>query len=196
MQNVLNNKKGVSLIEIVATITITSIALLMIYNVLSFNIRQNGINQERSINANIANGALSYVINKDFTTIQTYLDSNTDPYATIDANSCNTLFSDDVNICQFVLSPTIVNRTYNTNNLFIYLMPFNDLNALTELRNNPPEQAPDVFINYLNNLDTSQFELDRINNNVVRVIVIVKSSINSQYDYLLSGVITNETIAQ
>ena len=198
MQNVLNNKKGVSLIEIVATITITSIALLMIYNVLSFNIRQNWINQERSINANIANGALSYVINKDFTEIDNYLEENTQKYAKIDVNNCNTLFSDDSSTCQIVLSPTIINRTYDSDNLFIYIMPFNDVTALDSILNDPP--PPDVFLNYLQNLkDKTPFYLPsdaHINNNALRVIVIVKSKINSQYDFLLSGVITNDAITQ
>lgn len=190
MQKIIINKNGASLIEIVATITIVSIALIMIYNILSYNIRQNGVNHERIMNANIANGTLSYIINKDFSIVENYLKSNTDYYAIIDENSCNALFSDDLETCIAVLSPVINSKEYHAENLYIYVLPFNDPTAINELKLNPPPNSPDVFINYLENLDDSQFTDANVNHNAIRVIVIVESSINSKYDFLLKGVTT------
>ncbi|QVK19180.1 hypothetical protein KHQ81_05630 [Mycoplasmatota bacterium] len=190
MQKKIINKNGASLIEIVATITIVSIALIMIYNILSYNIRQNGINHERIMNANIANGTLSYIINKDFSIIENHLKSNTDHYAIIDENSCNALFSDDLETCMAVLSPVINSKEYHSDNLYIYLLPFNDPIAINELKSTPPPNAPQVLIDYLDNLDTSQFTEANVNHNAIRVIVITESSINSKYDFLLKGVTT------
>jgi len=190
VQKMIISKKGASLIEIVATITITSIALMMIYNILSFNIRQNGVNHERIMNANIANGTLSYVISKDFSIIDAYLDENYENYALIDENSCNILFSDDLETCIAVFSPIINNKEYHSNNLYIYILPFNDPIAINELKLTPPPNAPDIFLTYLEDLDTSQFDQTKVNHNAIRVIVIVESSISARYDFLLKGVTT------
>ncbi len=186
----INNKKGASLLEIVATITITSIALLMIYNILFYNIHQNGVNQEKMMNANIANGALSYIIHQDFTLIDNHLHASVENYGLIDENSCNTLFSDDVQKCMAILSPVVNNKEYHSNNLYIYIIPYNDPIALEELKQSPPPQAPEIFINYLESIDTSQYDITKINHNAISIIVIVESSINPRYDFLLEGVTT------
>ena len=63
-----NNKKGASLVEIIATISLTSIALILIYHIFSYNIRLNSINREQTLNANIANGIINYLSSQDFET--------------------------------------------------------------------------------------------------------------------------------
>lgn len=194
MQNVFLNKKGASLLEVVATITIISISILFIFNILSFNIRQNAISQERTINANISNAALNYIKNQSFEDFKTFLDnSNLGHYAIINEKSCdnNNLFENDVNICNNTLSPTINNKTYNSLNFNIYLLPYNDYLKLSELRDTPPDVFPPVLNKYIENIDMT-VNNEKINDDVIRVIVIVDSNIGENYDYLLEGVITND----
>lgn len=124
------NKKGASLIEIIATITIVSIALLMIYSILANNIRQNGVNQEKSVNANVANSALSYTKGLDFKIISKYYsDYAVDNRAVINVDNCRILSQDNENfnedLCKSVLYPLINNKQFNASNLNIYLTPSN-----------------------------------------------------------------------
>ncbi len=189
------NNKGASLIEIIATITIASIALLMIYRILANNIRQNEVNQEKSVNANVANSALSYIKGLDFFVIKNYYeDYAIENHAIIDSSKCSTLLQEnqDFNeeLCNLVLNPIINNKHFNESNLRIYIVPYNDPDKLSSLKSLFFED--EILEKYFGNLDISNYTPSNTNNNIIRVIVVVNSSINNRYDFLLEGVITND----
>ena len=191
MQKVFSSKSGASLLEILATVTLISICILLIYNILHFNVRHNLINQEKSIHANIANAALNYIKSNDFDLIRDYLDSeNNGYYAIVNLNDCNTLFVEDEELCRAVLGPTINNKVFDHSNLNIYLLPYNDRGKLDALKHNPISWFPELLRLHINGIDTTQ--MTYTNRNVIRVIVIVDSNIGSLYDFLLEGVITSE----
>jgi len=183
MLNFLKNNKGASLIEIVASITITSIALILIYNIFSFNIRQNKINREQTINANIANGVLNYFSSQDFSIFRNHLGEY--KYVKIDVNTCKLLYTNEneVNNCEVILSPLINNKQYNNEDLYVYLLPYYGPEGFNDIANISSDELLEYIIN-------DDFQYDYVNHNTLTVIIIVESSLNNRYHYILRGVIT------
>ncbi|MDF2698527.1 MAG: hypothetical protein K0Q49_83 [Haloplasmataceae bacterium] len=193
MGKIIKNKHGASLIEIVATVAIVAISLTMIFSVLDFSVRQNGVNQDKSININVANGVLNYIRNTDYDLLNTYLypeETATYGYVLISDLRCNDIYSYDQNICSITLAPTINNRKYNHDNLKVFLLPFNDFTTLNDLKATPPVEFPQILINHLGSINTESGGSGT--RNIIRIVVIVESSINSKHDILLEGVITND----
>lgn len=179
-----NNQKGASLVEIIATISLTSIVLILIYQIFSHNIRLNSINREQTINANIANGIINYISSQDFETFNSYLGEN--KYVKIDADTCTILFTDEneINNCNIVFSPLIINKQYTSDNLYAFIFPYYGPEGFKDLEGKKTKE----ILSYLNNLDN--YNYDYKNDNTLTVLVVVESSLNSRYDYLLWGVIT------
>ncbi len=178
MIKLIKNKRGASLIEVIAAITIASTVLIMIYNIFSFNIRQNQLNRERIMNANIASGIINYFIGQDFAEINSYLGEEN--YVIIDSNNCHELFSDN---CISVLSPLINNKQYSSDNLYVYILPYHGPNELNKLKR---KSDIEDFIENADSLVTPPQE------DILSVIVVVESSISSRYDFILRGVITDD----
>lgn len=184
MRKFLKNNKGASLIEIIATITITSIALIMIYNIFSYNINHNKVNREQTINANIAYGILNYFSSQDYPIFQSHLGDN--EYVKIDVNTCEEIFlnENEITNCKVILSPLINNKQYTSDNLYVYLLPYY---GPQELKNINKKNSEDI-LTYIKNIDSSNYSFT--NDNTLMIIVVVESSLNKRYDYILGGVIT------
>lgn len=176
---IFKNKKGVTLIEIVATITITSIALLLIYNILNYNVRQNAINRERTVNVNIANGIYNYLDSIDYTQLHDLLGENKSFLLSVE--NCKTdyshLFSCDI------FEPTINNKKYSQDNLYVYLFPYYSPNVFSYIKTKNLNE----ILDYYDNINPSEYPS---NQDVLTVIVVVKSAIHPRYDVILRGVVT------
>jgi hypothetical protein len=181
MQNFLNDKKGASLVEIIATITITSIVLILIYNIFAFNIQQNKLNHEQTLHANIANGVYNFLDSQDYTVINTYLTDKT--YAEIDYHTCMILFADETD-CQNIFLPLINNFQYDDDNLYAFIIPYYGPEFIDGLSNKSALEIKD----FLDDLTKSSEDIT--NNSTLTVVIIVESAYQPRYDLILKGVIT------
>lgn len=196
------SKIGASLLEVIAAVAIASTALLLVYNVLNYNVRQNGINHDKVRNTNVAYGALNYLTNYDFATLEEYLIDNTpNMYIRITGASCSTAYFPDTQTCLGVLNPTLSNKSYTNDDIIIFIFPYRHTLAITNLREyiiNPDnyrdKTVPPVLENFINieRENANDYTTDYSEINVYSVLVYVKSGISHKYDICLHGVITRD----
>jgi type II secretory pathway pseudopilin PulG len=200
MRKRLLNNHGASLIEIVAMLAISSIIFVTISSLLRQNIRQNAITQEKTVNANVATATLNYLQTLDYDLIYDLVyptdDKSNDAiaYTMIDLNFCNNDYFNahetDQEICRTSLSPTVNSKTYE---LKILVLPYNRY----EIIENVYEQgfveitSTPVLYQYLEDLK-EQTSSVQPNDSLLRVAIVIESTINNHFDYLLEGVISNE----
>ncbi|NLG82283.1 MAG: hypothetical protein GX490_07205 [Bacilli bacterium] len=196
------SKVGASLLEIIAAVAISSTALLLIYNVLSYNVRQNGINHDKVRNTNVAYGALNYLINYDYSKLEDYLEANSsNMYIKVTGANCGTIYFPDNKTCLGVFNPTLNNKSYTNDDIIVFIFPHRHKIAITKLReyiiipdNFKDKTVPLVLEEFINDeLSTAIYDTPNLSDiKVFSIIVYVKSGINHKYDVCLHGVITRD----
>jgi hypothetical protein len=204
------NNRGVSLVEILGILALSSIIFVSISSLLRFNVRQNAIAQEKLVNYAVADGVLNYVQSIEYKKIYTDVYGENPAftpglvaYTVFDKDTCANFYNSNSEVlrlenCQFSLSPEINNIKYEKR-LKVVIVPFYRYTVIQNIIEDEfflREIADsEKILNYLYDISkdyTNDPNIDPEKENILRVIVLVESNINDHYDFLLEGVITNE----
>lgn len=137
-----NNENGLTLVEVLASITILSIITIGLFSVFpkSYSIIKQS--QSKLVAVNLARGAVHYMEKQDYDILNNYLTSlgigNVAVFDT--ANACNTSYSNsvspntpftifpDTSSCIKIITPSINNITYTNDNVQLFVVPpyYND----------------------------------------------------------------------
>ncbi|WP_416825531.1 PulJ/GspJ family protein [Ectobacillus polymachus] len=132
-----NGENGLTLVEVLASITILSIITVGLFAVFPKSYSTIKQSQSKLVAVNIANGALHYMEKQDYDLLSNYLTSLGDGKVAIfdTADSCNTSYINsaisntqfmifpDTSSCTKIMEPSINNVTYSNHNVQIYIVP-------------------------------------------------------------------------
>lgn len=205
MRKTWKNNRGASLIEILAIIVLASIVFSTVNQALRQNIRQNALNQERLLNSAIANSAVNYVQTINYQELEDNLYEGDslirDDYMyfiKFQNETCNELFTtvNDQNFCKDAIGPTVNGKNFS-DRIHIYVLPFDHTKNIKYFIDNYDQfnEIP-ILKRHLEEVHQELVEKkpagEPANMNIVRVIVVVESTITDSNDYIIEGVVTNE----
>lgn len=183
------NNSGVSLLELIAAITIISFSGLVVFQMLKNNYMLTIKNREKAVLTNVAYGALNYMTSQDYEFLDSLL--GTENYLEIDADDCSSINFNGEEVCSFILAPKINNIQYTSDDIKVYLIPYNDTLAYQALQNNPPTEFSKSLVDYIKNIEIDDSSPE-LNNQVIRIIVVVKSKSGLFDEIIYEDVVTNE----
>lgn len=193
------NHRGASLIEILAVLAISSLILITVSTILNQNVRYNAIYQEKMINSQVSYSVIKYLNTLDYEDLKSYLENPNIPYKILTYKDCPRLANYHPNyqaICDNSLNPTILDLQYGER-IKILLLPYHQTNVINNLlaTNDPSITAHPKLVAYLKkiNEETEDGSVGLEHENTLRVIVVITSKINANFDYILEGVSINET---
>ncbi|KYD32806.1 PulJ/GspJ family protein [Parageobacillus toebii] len=206
--------KGFTLLEVLASITILSIVAIGMFSFFTNAMKYTTYNQDKTVAINIARGVLAYMERLDFTDLEQYVESkmnNTDnqSFVYLNASDCLDddfpLLGDDEQTkreaCEKALGPTVNNVKYDETRIHVFLVPYNDSEALNKLRESPQKEfLPASLKEHISkesekNLDPEQQKyLPEMQKRLLKIYVIVRWGDRVDDSEWLEGVIADETI--
>jgi len=159
-----SDELGLTLIEILASITIFSIIAISLFSFFPQAYKYTTKNQSRTLEINVARGVLHYVEQQDYDVMQNMVKRNPDNIISFDSNTiCMTPYNESLSLfpdqtsCLSLFNPTLNNHTYTNHNIQLFIVPYtwtkeNDDTIMTTLKNTFPSKKFDITSKNLTSL--------------------------------------------
>lgn len=176
------NDAGFSILEVISSIFIISTIFLIIIQLFFFAAQTTKKESIATNLDNIANSTLSYIKKQDFNNMQSQLEEQA--YIKLDSTSCDNNIFNNKTVCENNLNIIINNKTYDKENIQIYILKYNDSNALEKLK------LLNISTEFNETIDNISFnDKNYLKDEVVYIIVVCS---DKKDNVIYEGVITNE----
>lgn len=214
MRKFLNNHKGFTLVEILASLTIFSLVAIPMMGFFVQASKYTTGGQNKTIAMNVARNVLTYIEKQDFSAFSTYLDdeiNSSNYFLEINYDDCNDpilgdlLFNnrkilikkpglpdEEKDICLAVLKPIINGDDSFKDKIKVYMIKYDHPDLSDHIVSLKNYTSSEKFKNTLTSIDPSNIPTN-IANHLIRVYVVVHWDAN-QPDIVLEGVLANEKI--
>jgi type II secretory pathway pseudopilin PulG len=200
-----NDELGLTLIEILASITIFSIIAISLFSFFPQAYKYTTKNQSRTLEINVARGVLHYVEQQDYDVMKNMIERYPEKMVSFDSNTiCNTPYNDslalfpDQTSCSSLFKPTLNNHTYTNHNIQLFIVPYtwtkeNEDTIMTTLKDRFPSKKFDITIKKLTSLREKRDQEASSTYPTLTTLVYVDFNPTDQIPgVLLEGSITSE----